>query len=357
MATYDFLLYAANGYTGRLIAAYASVYGLVPLLAGRNGAALAALAEATGFDHRVIDLSDGKTLDAAVQQCRMVVHAAGPFRYTLESMILCCLRMKKHYIDINGDISCFEQIKSYDRAAKERGIMLLPGAGFDVVPTDSMALLIKQALPDANRLRIAFASLGSSLSHGTAMTMSGKLGEGGMVRKDGVIIRRPLGEHGMEIDFGGEKHFVMSIPWGDVSTAWHTTGIPDIETFTAVSPSVYRAMKFQWLFNWLLRSDAIRKLIRKKINLNPSGPDAAMRSKARSLVWVEAANRNGGTASVTMSGPEVYDLTAHAALLIAQRILSGSFQPGFQTPAGCYGTELVKQIPGVEVRELIRSNR
>lgn len=357
MTTYDFLLYGANGYTGRLIAAYASAYGLVPLLAGRNGAALAALAEATGFDHRVIDLSDGKALDAAVQQCRMVVHAAGPFKDTLESMILSCLRMKKHYIDINGDISCFEQIKSYDRAAKERGIMLLPGAGFDVVPTDSMALLIKQALPDANRLRIAFASLGSSLSHGTAMTMSGKLGEGGMVRKDGVIIRRPLGEHGMEIDFGGEKHFVMSIPWGDISTAWHTTGIPDIETFTAVSPFVYRVMKCQWLFNWLLRTDMVRKMIRKKIDKNPSGPDAVMRSKARSLVWVEAANRNGATASVTMSGPEVYDLTAHAALLIAQRILSGSFQPGYQTPAGCYGTELVKQIPGVEVRNVIRSNR
>jgi short subunit dehydrogenase-like uncharacterized protein len=355
MTTYDFLLYGANGYTGRLIAERASFYGLVPLLAGRNGAALAALAEATGFDHRVVELSDTIGLDAAVQQCRMVVHAAGPFRYTMESMILSCLRMKKHYIDINGDISCFEQIKKHDSAAQEREIMLLPGAGFDVVPTDSMALLIKKALPDADRLRIAFASLGSTLSHGTAMTMSGKLGEGGMVRKNGVIIRRPLGEHGMQIDFGTEKHFVMSIPWGDVSTAWHTTGIPDIETFTAVSPSIYRAMKFQWLFNWLLRSEVVRKLIRKKINKNPSGPDAVTRSKARSLVWVEAGNSRGETASVTMSGPEVYDMTAHAALLIAQRIISGSFQPGYQTPAGCYGTELVKKIPGVEVREVRRS--
>ena len=150
--------------------------------------------------------------------------------------------------------------------------MLLPGAGFDVVPTDCLALQLKKVMPDAIALQLAFASIGGSISHGTAITMAGKLGEGGAVRKEGKIIRKPLGQKGKWVDFGVKKLFVMSIPWGDISTAHFTTGIPDIETYTGISPKMYRILKLQFLFNWLLRTSFMRNYIKRKINQRPAGP-------------------------------------------------------------------------------------
>lgn len=347
----DFLLYGAYGYTGRLIARMARAYDINLLLAGRNEEEVGRLSAQTGFPGIALDLNDHEKLDEAVKNCRGVIHAAGPFKDTLKPMVEACIRTGSHYLDINGDIRCFEEIRGYDEAAKQSGVMLLPGAGFDVVPTDCLAKSVATLLPDAISLRIAFASLGSMLSHGTASTMVSKLGDGGMIRKDGRIIRRPFGEHAMQVDFGSERLFTMSIPWGDVSTAWHTTGIPNIETFTHVKPGVHRLMKCQWLFNPLLRTNWIRHLMRQRIDHRPAGPDDGMRASARSLAWAEVSNQRGDRVSAWLSGPEVYDITTHAALIIAGRVKAGEVAPGYQTPAGMYGAELVIDIPGVVMHE------
>ena len=342
----EFLLYGANGYTGELIARLASSYGLKPILAGRNQIKLEALAKELGLSFRVFGLDETEKLESALLEVPLVVHAAGPFVYTLKPMIAACLKTKRHYLDINGDINCFEQIKTYNDAAKEAGIMLMPGVGFDVVPTDCLALHLYEKMPDANRLQIAFATLGGSISHGTAMTMAGKLGDGGMIRQNGKIIRTPLGEKGMKVDFGSKEIFVMSIPWGDVSTAYHTTGIPNIETYTAVPKKAYKILKFQSIFNWLLRTEMVRGFLRKKISQRPAGPDETMRKKAKSLAWAEVSNEKGDKKTATLEGPEGYTMTAHGTLIITKHVLQGSFKPGYQTPAGCYGANLVLDIPG-----------
>jgi len=269
-------------------------------------------------------------------------------------MVEACILTGTHYLDINGDITVFEMIKQYDVAAKSAGIMLLPGAGFDVVPTDCVALELKKLLPDANALQLAFATSGGGLSHGTASTMVSRLGEKGAVRKNGKIIRRPLGEKGMWIDFftgsgaGTRKLFVMTIPWGDVSTAYFTTGIPDIEVYTGISKKVYNGLKLQPLFNWLLRTKLIRNYIQKRINRRPAGPDDEQRSRARSLVWGQVSNANGQAATVRLSCPDGYTLTTHSSLIIVKKILQGEFIPGYQTPASAYGEKLVMEVPAVE---------
>jgi short subunit dehydrogenase-like uncharacterized protein len=232
----SFLLYGANGYTGELIARHAHQYNLQPILAGRREETMAPLAAKLNLAYKVIDLNNSQVLQAALKQVKVVVHAAGPFQFTAKQMADACLQTGTHYLDINGDIAVFEMLKGYDQQAKNAGIMIMPGAGFDVVPTDCIALLLKKLLPDAIALKLAFATLGGGLSHGTAITMAFKLGEGGAVRKNGKIIHAALGQKGMWVDFGRKKLFVMSIPWGDISTAYFTTGIPDIETYTGISP-------------------------------------------------------------------------------------------------------------------------
>src|SRR5687768_6801707 len=205
MNSNSFLLYGANGYTGGLIAKYSAQYGMQSVLAGRREDAIKPLAGQLKLSYKIFDLTNTTQLVAALQDVKVVVHAAGPFGNTARQMIDACLQTDTHYLDINGDISVFEQIKSLDAVAKEKNIMLLPGVGFDVVPTDCMALHLKNKLPDATHLKLAFASLGGAVSHGTGMTIVNKLGEGGAARENGQIVKRPLGEKGMWVDFGSAK--------------------------------------------------------------------------------------------------------------------------------------------------------
>ncbi|MGB3075422.1 MAG: saccharopine dehydrogenase NADP-binding domain-containing protein [Chitinophagales bacterium] len=348
----SFLLYGANGYTGELIARFARQYQLQPILAGRNAATIQPLAAKLNLPFKIFSLDDTTALLNALREVTVVVNAAGPFALTAKKMVDACLQTGTHYLDINGDIALFELLKKLDAAAKEAGIMVMPGVGFDVVPTDCMALFLKKLLPDANSLKLAFATLGGGISHGTATTMTTKLGEGGAMRKNGVIVRVPLGDKGMEIDFGRKKLFAMRIPWGDISTAHFTTGIPDIETYTNIQPAIYRALKFQSFYNWLLRTSKVRSFVSRKINARAAGPSDAQRNEAICLIWGQVSNATGKSVTARMSGPEGYTLTFITTLLITQKVLQGELKIGYQTPAAVYGENMVLEVPGMK-REIV----
>ncbi|MCW3113994.1 MAG: Saccharopine dehydrogenase [Segetibacter sp.] len=349
----QFLLYGANGYTGELIARFASEYNLQPILAGRRKEALKPLAEKLNLPYKVFDLNDTSALEAALKLVKVVVHCAGPFDHTAKPMADACLKTGVHYLDINGDMDVYELLYSYDEAAKKAGVMIMSGAGFDVVPTDCTALFLKKLLPSATSLKLAFATPGGGLSHGTATTTVQKLGEPGAVRKDGKLTAVPIGHKGMKVDFGGgQKLFVMSLPWGDVFTAYLTTGIPNIESYTVVPAAAYGLLKFQFLFNWLLRTSLVRGIVKKKIDKSPAGLDDIKRQKATSLVWGEVTDNAGNKRTARLSGPDAYTFTAYCTLLIARKVIDGNFKPGYQTPAGAYGEDLVMEISGVK-REIV----
>ncbi len=352
----EILVYGANGYTGQLIARFASDYSLTPILAGRNKVALETLAGNLNLRCTIFDLNDKKALLNALEDVAVVIHAAGPFDITAKQMVEACLETGTHYLDLNGDKDVFEMLLAYDAEAKEQAIMLLPGAGFDVVPTDCMALYLKNKLPDATNLEIAFATPGGSISHGTAVTTVSKLGEPGAVRKDGKLIAVPIGHKSMWINFfsgkgkADQKIFTMTIPWGDVFTAYISTGIPNIEAYTAVSPFAYKFVEMQGLFNWILRKNVVRKFLKKKIGQRPPGLNDEKRNAATSMVWGRVTNAAGKSITARLCGPDAYTLTAHSCLIIAKKILQNDFKPGYQTPASAYGENLVLEIPGV-VRE------
>ncbi|MEO6729726.1 MAG: saccharopine dehydrogenase NADP-binding domain-containing protein [Ferruginibacter sp.] len=346
----SFLLYGANGYTGQLIAKLSATYHLYPILAGRNKKAIEQLADELQLPYRIIDLNNQDQLQNALADVKLVLHAAGPFQLTARQMIEACIATQTHYIDITGEIPVFEMAKQYNPGAIQSGIMLMPGVGFDVVPTDCMALFLKNKLPDAISLQLAFASVGGGLSHGTATTMVMGLGESGAARENGKIVSKPLGHKGMWIDFSGvagkpKKLFVMTIPWGDISTAHFTTGIPNIETYTAISPGIYKFLKFQKAFNWLLKTSFVRNYALKKINKKPAGPTEENRARSSSLIWGRVENLQGKTIHAAMRVKDGYTLTAHSSLLIAQKTMAGNFKPGYQTPAAAYGEDLILEVP------------
>ena len=342
-----FLLYGAYGYTGELIARYCKQFNLTPILAGRNEAKLKAVAEKYGYPYQVFDLSETGKLDAALREVPVVLHAAGPFVHTARPMMEACLRTGTHYLDITGEIAVFETAYRLDNQAKSAGVMLLPGAGFDVVPTDCLALYLKNKLPDATHLKLAFAGIGAGVSHGTALTMAENLGAGGAVRTNGKIVKMPLGHKTLRFPAGEKQLFAMTIPWGDVSTAYHSTGIPNIEVYTGVPPSTHKNVQRMRYLNWLLRTSLVKNFVRKRIHSRPAGPPDEHREKGRSYVWGEVKNASGDTRQATLETPEGYTLTALSSLIITKKVLEGNFKTGFQTPAKAYGADLVMEVGNV----------
>ena len=179
----SFLIYGANGYTGELITRYAVERGMTPILAGRNAIAVEALAKKHHLEYRVFSLDEKDRLDSALQEVEVVLHCAGPFSLTSRPMVEACLRNKKHYTDITGEIAVFEAMARLDQKAKDAGIMIMPGVGFDVVPSDCLARHLKDRLPSATNLTLAFYGKGSRISHGTQATMTMNIGNGGAIRR------------------------------------------------------------------------------------------------------------------------------------------------------------------------------
>lgn len=338
-----FLIYGANGYTGELITRMAAERGLKPILAGRSEASISELASKHGLEYRVFALDDDAALDAALGEVEMVLHCAGPFSITSLPMVKACLRNRKHYTDITGEISVFETCAAMGKKAEEAGVMVMPGVGFDVVPSDCLARHLKDRLPTATRLSLAFYGMGR-LSHGTQATMTMNVGKGGAIRKDGKITPVPAAWKTRDIDFGEVTKTGVTIPWGDVATAFYSTDIPNIEVFTVVPPSNLKMLKMSRYLGWLLATGFAQKYL--QANIPAGGPSDAERARGRTLLWGAVSDENGNRAEARLQGPEGYTVTAIAALNIAEKILAGNFTPGYQTPAKAYGADLILEIEG-----------
>ena len=342
----SFLIYGASGYTGKLIVELSIKKGLKPVLAGRTESKIKPLADKFGLEYLIFGLDNGAEIVQNIKKFPLVLNCAGPFSRTARPIVEACLLAKTHYLDITGEIEVFEMIKSYDSQAKENGIVLLPGVGFDVVPTDCMAKYLSNKLPDSTHLELAFTSVGGSISHGTVTTMIESLGNEGFVRENGVMVSKPTGYKGKWIDFGLLKQFTMTIPWGDISTAYFTTGIPNIETFAGVSESAYYVMKLQFLFNPILRTKFVKNLLQKYVDDKITGPNDNHFQNGKSLIYGKVTNAKGEFVEGRIETLEGYRLTAEASVLITQKVLELKEISGYQTPAGLFGHELILEIKG-----------
>ncbi|MDX1442190.1 MAG: saccharopine dehydrogenase NADP-binding domain-containing protein [Gammaproteobacteria bacterium] len=349
------VIYGAYGYTGRLIVDQALAAGLEPHLAGRDAMKLQPLAAEKGLDWTAVKVDDRKRLHKLLADADVLLHCAGPFHRTVRQMADACIATGTHYLDITGEIDVFEYLAGRSDDAHAAGVMLLPGVGFDVVPTDCMAAHLKSRLPDATELRLAFSG-GGGISRGTLLTMIDNLGEPGAIRKDGEIVPVPPAFDVIDVDFGPrsgrDSWSCMTIPWGDVSTAFHTTGIPDIRVYTAVPPKTISKMKRMRWFGWLLRRGFVRALARWKVKSGKPGPSDRTREDSNTYVWGRAENAAGKVVEARQVGPNGYSFTATAAVAAAKRVLGGDSTAGFRTPAMQFGADFCLSL-GVE-REDIR---
>jgi short subunit dehydrogenase-like uncharacterized protein len=347
-----FLIYGANGYTGELIAREAKARGLSPVVAGRNADAVAALARELGFEHKAFALDDAAALDAALAGFTAVLHCAGPFSRTAAPMAAACLRGRVHYLDVTGEVEVFEKLAARDAEAKAAGVMLLPGVGFDVVPSDCLAAHLKRRLPSATELVLAFASRGG-MSRGTATTAAENIHRGGLVRRGGALTPVPTAWRTRVVDFGGGYvRTAVSIPWGDIATAWRSTGIPNIEVYMAVPKSARMGMRLARHARPLLALGPVRALLRRYVRRGAAGPDADARAHGFTRLRGEATAPDGTWVASRLQGPEGYTFTVQAALLCVARVLRGDAPAGYHTPATAYGPDLVLEVSGVTREDL-----
>src|SRR5687768_17470012 len=273
MRPYQAIIYGAYGYTGTLIVQECKAHRLDVLLSGRNASKLKIQSDAADYPYEVCDLNDTSALRGLLKKANLVIHCAGPFQATAKQMIDACLETGTHYLDITGEYPVFEMLAAYDSLAREKGILIMPGVGFDVVPSDCLSVHLKNRLPQATHLKLAFTMSKGGVSRGTARTMVEGLGYGSMIRKNGNLTPIALGKKVINVDFGGFSRKAMCIPWGDISTAWRSTGIPNIEVYSAVPASmIYLARLSRW-FNWLLRKQWLKTYLKRKADARPPGPD------------------------------------------------------------------------------------
>lgn len=348
------VIYGSYGYTGRLISERAAQENKHVVLSGRNEEKLKQQAQQLNLHHRAADLNDHLRMDNLLNDAELVIHCAGPFHQTSALMLEACLRNRCHYLDITGEIQVFEAIKARNEEIKEAKIMAMPGTGFDVVPTDCLALFLKKKLPDAERLELAFMNLGGGISHGTAQTVADNLGKGGAIRENGRIIPVPAAYKTRVIDFGEKKLKSVSLPWGDVSTANFTTGIENIIVYTPMKTFARIGINLSRWIAPVLRLPIAKKLVKKWIGKYVTGPDKQKRDSGKSIVWGEVENNAGKKVTARLTTPETYRMTSLSTLLIAKKIETGDYKTGYQTPASVYGEDLILEIEHTS-RELIES--
>ena len=343
----DLLIYGSYGYTGALITETADEAGLEPTLAGRRAEPVERQATDRGLDHRVFSLDHPSVVASHIEEFDAVLNCAGPFSATADPLVTACIESGTDYLDITGEIGAFEATAERDRDAEKAGVTLLPGVGFDVVPTDCLAAYLHTQLPDAERLSLAIDGLGT-FSPGTLKSVVEGLSHGGAARIDGAIETVPPAWKVRKIDLGGGASTAVTIPWGDVATAYYTTGIPNVETYATVPKYAASVMKKTGVLTPLLGTAPVQRLLNGVVDAAVSGPTADERARSTTRVWGAVENGAGERAAARLQTPDTYEFTARTATEIARRVLDGAVGAGFQTPAAAFGPEFVLDFDGVE---------
>jgi short subunit dehydrogenase-like uncharacterized protein len=342
------MIYGANGYTGELMAREAALHGFKPVLGGRNESAVTGLAAELGLEARIFSLDDPAASAQAIRNCKLVLHCAGPFSTTSQPMIEVCLATGAHYLDITGEISVFRNAHEQSDKARRADIALVPGVGFDVVPSDCLAATLVEALPAATQLVLAFEA-GGGPSPGTAKTSVEGMSRGGCIRRDGKLVGVPLAWKTRGFPFAGGERMAATIPWGDVYTAFVSTGVPDIEVYMAMPPAtIAKLRRMRWI-QPLLGLEIVQSIIKKQIETRLKGPDDSTRKNSRSELWGEVTSADGRSASATMTTPNGYDVTVSAGLGVVRYLLENDVEGGYYTPSLLMGAGYAASLPGVEL--------
>jgi short subunit dehydrogenase-like uncharacterized protein len=345
------LLYGATGYTGKLLALAGRARGLTPILGGRSATKLRALAAELSLECRVAALDRPEELDQALRGVSVVLNAAGPFSSTAAPLIDACLRAGAHYLDVTGEVAAIDRASRRAAEARRERVMIMPAVGFDVVASDCLIAHVAARAKSARRVFVGVSGL-ALLSRGSARTILEQLGQPVWVRRQGALVQAPPGSLERTFDYGAGPRPSVAVSWGDVASAYFTTGIPDITAYFEATGPVRAQTALTRVLGPVAALPAWRQWLALNVGLVPEGPTDAARAERRAVIVVEVEDARGHVARSRLQAPEAFSFTASAATAIAARVLAGDLEPGFQTPARVYGPEFALSLPGVSRQDL-----
>ncbi|MFX1326093.1 MAG: saccharopine dehydrogenase family protein, partial [Promethearchaeota archaeon] len=295
------------------------------------------------LDYKVFDLNDMEKISNVIKDFDLVFHSAGPYKYTSAPMVKACLKAGTHYIDITGEIPVFEQNFTYDKLAKEKGIAVISGVGFDVVPTDCLAKYVSEKIVNPNSLELGITAM-SNPSPGTLKTMLEHYNIGQLVRRNGELV--PLERvEARKIQFSDKERLVRVVTWGDLSTAYRTTGIPNITTYFPMPKRFPNLLEMIGVSAEEMSNNEEAKIrVKKWIEQNIHGPDEFKRQTYRCYIWASVKNDEGVEEQAWLETMESYQLTAVAGVRSVEKIFD--LKPkGALTPALAFGSDFILEIP------------
>lgn len=340
------LVYGSYGYVGRQVVQEAISRDIPLWLAGRNYDRLARQAEKLDLPGRRFALDDPETVKEALEDVDCVLNCAGPFSNTAEPLVNGCIETNTDYVDITGEIPVIEQIADRDEAAADAGVTLLPAVGFSAVPMDCLAAHLANRLPKATGIALGVDSFRVP-SIGTLRTVVEGIEDGGMVRRDGVLVDVPTAWHTREIDFGRGPRPAVTMPMGDVSTAHYTTGVPNVEVYAVMPQPARLALKSHRYLAPVLAATPVQQTLKTLAGCLREGPSAWARRRGSAYIWGEA--RTDGERVVSrLRTPDPYVVTVDAAVTAVERVLADDTNAGYWTPAGAFGPEFVLNLTDVD---------
>ncbi len=177
------------------------------------------------------------------------------------------------------------------------------------------------------------------------------LGTAGRARVGGVIGPVPADRRRRQVEFADGRATAHAIAWGDVATAYHSTGIGDIVVYAALPPAIAPVMALAQVAGPATRSSLVQGILKRVVGRLP-GPSAETRAKTQAQLWGQVTDATGTSVSGTITTIDPYDLTADSVVRIAQRLVSGTVAPGAYTPSQAFGADFVRDLDGTKVHDI-----
>lgn len=342
----NLLIYGATGYTGRLIVQRALARGLRPVIAGRDRQAIASMAAACGLEWMTARADEPAHLRSMTASAAVLLNAAGPFATTSAALIDACVATGTHYLDITGEAGTIESTVRWHDAAVRRGVMVMPGVGFEVVASDCLAAHVAQRLPGAIALKLGFDK-SQPTSRGSLKTSVSMSGQGVLIRREGRLVRVASGSLTYYFDYGHGPQISLAVSLGDASAAFFSTGIPNVETYLRATLPVWGAITADQYWGWLLATPPWQALLKAQVDCLAPDPSPEARRTGWATLVAEATDARGRCARARQRTGDVYWFSALSAVSVAERSLAGELTPGFQTPSRVYGSDFTLSFDGV----------
>jgi short subunit dehydrogenase-like uncharacterized protein len=344
------VIYGATGYAGKRVAAEAVKRGLTPILAGRSKTQLEEVGHELGLETRCFTLDEPANIRASLADIALLVNAAGPFTFTASALCEACITTGTNYIDITGEMDVLSASFELNTAAKEAGVLIVSGAGFDVVPSDCLAMSLANSVNSPVRLFLALIE-GDSFSKGSVATFLRHVSKGFFCLRNNHLIRIRPGTMCMDVDLGFQRQYLMPFPWGDLITAKESTGIENITTYSGCSRmnAVFSRVLFPVL-GLVYKSKTILSWRLERLNNNHRNPTEEELSARKTYVWGRVENEAGDAKDGLLETPDGYTFTDISVVEAAILFLEGKLDKlsGALTPTQAFGLGFAESLPGVK---------